>query len=80
LSSEQHAATSNAELKVEAKRCEQEAVQKLNEGSLAVQREANKAMLATSIRETAAELRKKDLNLIVLQSIAMAKEALSEFL
>jgi hypothetical protein len=85
MSSEQHAAATAmaendmcvAKLKVEA---QQKAVEKLNEGNLAVQREANKAVLATSIRETAAEMRKEDPTLSVLQSIQMAKEASSEFM
>jgi hypothetical protein len=65
MSSEQHAAATAmaendmcvAKLKVEA---QQKAVEKLNERNLAVLREANKAVLATSIRETAAEMRKED--------------------
>jgi hypothetical protein len=85
ISSDQHVAASVmaesdlsiAKLKVEA---QERAVEKLNEGNLAIQREANKVVLAASIRETAAELRKEDPSLSVLDSIRMAKEALSEFL
>jgi hypothetical protein len=84
MSSEQHAAAivmaendmSIAKLKVDA---QQKVVEKLSEGNLAVQCEASKAVLATSIRETAAELWKEDPSLGVLQSTEMAKEALSEF-
>jgi hypothetical protein len=71
MSSKQHAAAtvmteddiSIAKLKVEA---QQKAIERLNELNLAVQREANTAVLATSCRDTSAELRKEDPSLGVL--------------